>query len=325
MFKKVQNISLLGAHDPVADIFLLKEKKGIQDYASGSKWRFGLRVGDASAELDLKYWGNENKEEIAALYDGLEVGDVLFVQGRVSEFNGVREISVNHGSGAIKRLKVGEFAPDAFLKKGKKDAEALFGRVLSLIEEIKDEEFRRILQAFFHNQEFAAAFKLSPASLFRHHNYCGGLLEHSLSVAKICLDVSSREKRLDKELLICGALLHDIGKIPFFKVRESIEISKQGQLLGSVVLGLELFSEKTKDLGISSEKDMKLRHILASSLGRKSYGAAKQPASSEALLISHAKLLDAKVGQMLDVKESALAEDAEKFFYHKDFGNIFLE
>ena len=320
MFGKVQNIATLDEGDTVADIFIIKEKGGFYEYA-GSKWRFELKIGDASGEMYLKFWGSEDKSSVEQLYNSLFVNDVVFLQGKISLFNNNLELSVNQGN-ELKRLGNHEYEHGAFIKKSNKDVNLLWQELLDFISSVSNPELKNLLELFFHDLEFSTEFRKSPASMYRYNACVAGLLEHSLNVCKISLSLLKIYPTLNRDLLITGALLHDIGKIKQFDVHTSIEINKEGNMLGQVVLGLEMLNKKLEKISLNENIKLKLRNILVSNLGKKHFGAPKTPASPEALVISIAKELDAKTSFMLDlIKEN---KSSENFLYHKDFGNVFL-
>ncbi len=322
MFSKVQDIATLDEGDTVADIFIIREKGGLYDYAGGSKWRFELKIGDSSGEIFLKYWGSEDKTNMVSLYNSFFVNDVIFVQGKISSFNNNVELSVNQ-SNELKRLAEHEYETGAFVKKSPKNINLLWQELLDLLNLVNEQELKRVLESFFHDLEFSTAFRKSPASMYRHHACVGGLLEHNLNVAKISLELLKIYPGLNSDLLITGALLHDIGKVKQFDVHTSIEINKDGNMLGQVVLGLEMLNKNLERSDLKEKTKLKLKNILASSLGKKHFGAPKTPAIPEALVISIAKELDAKTSFMLDLIKDNKSD--ENFFFHKDFGNIFLD
>jgi len=323
MYNKVQFIKNLQANDIVNDVFVVKAKRGVQPYSNDTKYRFELRLGDSSGEINLKFWGNENLEMVQELYNSIKVDDVIFLQGKINEFNNVLEISSNQGVHELKVLQSGEFDITAFINKTEKNVEQMFSELVTILDNVQNPELKNLITVFLNDQEFVKKFKDMPASNYRYHAYIGGLLEHSLNVTKICQKIAELNPKLDRDLLLIGAAFHDIGKLRYYQLGNSIKVSKTGQMQGKVVLGLQMLQEKFKTQLISEDLKLKLENIMLSHLGKKHYGAPTLPATPEALVISIAKELDAKVNGMLNVKEEADLE--EDFLYNKDFGNIFLK
>jgi 3'-5' exoribonuclease len=323
MYQKIQNIKNLQANDIVNDIFVIKAKRGVQSYANDTKFRFELRLGDATGETNLKFWGGESEEEVKEIYDNIQQDDIIFLQGKVIEFNEMLDISANIGIHEIKKLVPTEYDPSIFIKKSEKNIELLFSELLTIVNEVNNQELKNILNTFFQDQDFVKKYKLWPAANYRHHAYIGGLLEHSLAVTKICLSIAKTYPELDKDLLITGATLHDIGKIQSLQLSNSIKLSDKGLMKNSLVLGLEELSKKTKTIIISPNLKLKLENIMLSNLGKKEYGSPVLPTTPEALVISIAKNLDSKTQAMLEVKKEA--DHGEDTIYHKDFGTIFLK
>jgi len=216
-----------------------------------------------------------------------------------------------------------EYDPSIFIRKSEKNVEQMFSELMTITNEVTNTELKNILTIFFQDQDFVNNYKLWPAANYRHHAYIGGLLEHSLAITKICLNMAKTYPELDKDLLITGAVLHDIGKMQSLQLSNSIKFSDKGLMKNSTVLGLEELNKKIRTLIISPNLRLKLENIMLSNLGKREYGAPALPATPEALVISIAKKLDAKTQAMLEVKKEA--DNGEDTIYHKDFGTIFLK
>lgn len=320
MYKKQKNISELKNGEIVKDLFVVRFKKPIEETRKNTFY-FSLKIQDAFGDIFLKYWGSENKQAVEQLYDSIQPDCVVYAEGIVNEYNGKLDLSVNEGK--LKVLKEGEFDISDFIRKSKKDAEEMFAELKKHIDSIKNGEIKKILDAFFNDKEFAENFKNSPAAMYKHHGWVSGLLEHVLSVVNICCDIAKYHK-LDKDLLIAGAILHDIGKIQEFETTSLIKVTDKGNLLGHITLGIQMLSKKLRELGTSEIIGNKLLHIIISHHGCIELGCPKPPSFPEAFIIAKADELDALTMQMIDCKENALTEDS--FFYSKDFGtNIYLK
>lgn len=310
----------LKPNEQVEGNYVLKFKKPVQQYKNG--YRFELRIGDSTKEVMLKYWGGPDEQKVQKLYDSVHKDDVIHIKGMSNTYNDNMEISVNKDGGEIRPCKKGEYDISDFVKTTSRDIEEMVKELGLKVKSVEDPEMKTILEAFFLDEEFMNEFKKAPAAMYRHHNCVGGLLEHTLDVTGICEDLTKYHPELDKDLVVTGALLHDIGKIHEFDVTTSIKATTESMLLGHIVKAVEVFHEKTS--GIKNEVLlMKLKHILVSHHGQLEYGSPKKPAFPEAMLIHMVDNLDATVELMIRQKEEASTEDEQ--IYTKDFGNIYLK
>jgi len=315
--KKKQLIKDFKKDDIISDIFVVKFKKPVEPYKNGFK--FELRLGDSSKEIMYKYWGPSDEAKVKFLYDSIKSDDVVLVQGRVNEWNSQLEISANDHN-IIQVLSSEEYEAGDFVRQGSKPVGVMFQNLMEYIESVKNKDLRKILDYFFNDNDFVKRFQDSPAAMYIHHGWIGGLLEHTLSVVTLCMDILKLHDGMDRDLLITGAILHDIGKIEEFTVTTSIKVSTKGMLLGHVTIGIEILTRAMDKLETPEPLRFKIIHMIMTHMGE--YGSNKLPAFPEALTIFHADQLDAKVLQMSELKENAQTED--DYFYHKEFGNVYL-
>jgi len=318
--KKQKHIKNLKNGDIVDDIFVINSKIPVQDYKKG--YRFELRIGDSSGEMTLKFWGNDDKNFVENIYNSIKKDDIIYVKGIIKEFNNNLEISINNPED-MKICKNEEYDLSEFILTSKRNIEEMFNEIKNIIQTIQDSTLRKILDSFFSDEVFVKEFKTSPGAMYKHHGWIGGLLEHTLNVVNICQKICEIHKDIDKDLLLTGAILHDIGKIKEFEIISSIKRNKLGNLKGHIILGLELLTEKLKELNIKEEYAIKLVHILLSHHGKLEFGSPVPPIFPEALAVFYADNMDAKLTQMISSKEDAITE--EDFIYTKDFGNIYLK
>lgn len=313
--------------ESVSDMFAVKFKKPPTEYRGKSgKW-FEFRVSDKSGEATVKYWGSEDVEKTTRLYESFERGDVVELKGTTQEYppgSGNVQISVDSASGLIRRCSENEYDIADFVSATERDIEAMFKELLEVISTVENPSLATLLVAFFEEEEFARLFKTTPAAMHYHQNYIGGLLEHTLNVVKMCEKVSELHKKLDRDLLISGAILHDVGKTKELEVTTSIDVTREGMLLGHVTMGKEMVGEKARAIeGFPERLRMKLEHIILSHHGKLEYGSPKLPQFPEALAVYYADETDAKVSFALRMKEEARTEDP--WIWIKNFGHIYLE
>jgi len=318
LFRKQKLIIDFKKDDLVHDIFVVKFKKPVEPYRNGFK--FELRLGDSSKEIMYKYWGSNDEEKVRYLYDSIKKGDVVFIQGRVNEWNDAFEISANSDNN-IHVLKKGEYNPRDFIKVSDRNIEDLFKQLKGYYDKIKNISCREVLNYFFSDINFVNKFKEWPAAMYIHHGWVGGLLEHTLNVVVICKEMYNLYPELDYDILITGAILHDIGKLKEFEMGTSIDMSEEGMLIGHVNLGLEMLDHCFECAVVNKTLKIKLKHIILTHMGE--YGSYKKPSFPEALIIHLADKMDADVNCMLDLKKNSNTED--DYLYTKRYGNIYLK
>ncbi len=318
--KKQTHLKNLRDGDIVNDIFVVNSKIPIQEYKNG--YRFELKIGDSSGEIKLKFWGEKDKEFVEEIYNLIKKEDIIYVKGAIKEFNNNLEISINNPED-MRVCKDEEYDLSDFILTTKRNVEEMFNEIKKIIENIQNPILKRILNTFFSDENFVKEFKTSSGAMYKHHGWIGGLLEHTLNVVNICQRIHEIHKEMDKDLLLAGAILHDIGKIKEFEMISSIKRNKLGNLKGHIILGLEILTEKLRELNIKEDDSTKLIHILLSHHGELEWGSPIRPAFPEALAIFHADNMDSKLTQMISSKNDALTE--EDFIHTKDFGNIYLK
>ena len=313
------DVRTLKAEERVDGIFVVKFKKPVATYAKG--FRFELRLGTKDGEVMLKFWGPNDEAVVQTLYDSIKKDDVVKVKGVVSEYKGNIEIAVNSMEG-IRVCSPDEYDGNEFIDTAD-NIPGMFDELAGFIDSVKDQDLRKILSSFFSDDAFVKEFKYGTAAMYKHHARIGGLLEHTLSVTKLCDMLCLRYPKINRDLVLTGAILHDIGKIREFEMTSNIRTSTEGMLIGHIIIGVEMLQHRTKDLKISEEATLKIRHIMLSHHGELEYGSPKVPAFPEAMLVHYADSLDSSLTQMLDHKENPGTED--DYVYTKDFGNIYLK
>ncbi len=320
LYHKKTKVKDLQAGQLVQDIFFVKFKKPIESYKNG--YKFELKVGDDSGEIMLKYWGSPDENAVRTLFESLQPEDVIFVSGKVNVYNEKREVSLNAGQ-TITVLSPDEYEQGEFVKKSPYDIEVMSAELNQFIESITDVHIKKVLSLFFEDAGFVSAFKHAPAAMYLHHGWVGGLLEHVVSIVKLCDNICQTYPSLQRDLLICGAILHDIGKIQELKVTNHISVTEEGNLLGHLFMGASLVHEKIKNLDIPDEYKLKIVHMIVSHHGKFENGSPKMPAFPEALALAYIDEFDARLHMMMQAKESAQTHD--DFVYTKEFGNVYLK
>jgi 3'-5' exoribonuclease len=222
-----------------------------------------------------------------------ERGDLVSVRGRVERFRDQLQIEL----AAIKRAEDGAADPAEFLPVAYRDLEELDGFLEHLAREVHDPDLRGLLVAFLADDGFRAELRRSPCTRGGHHSYLGGLLEHSVAVATLALETGTLHPRLNTDLLLSAAILHDVGKIREFELGAEIKLTDAGALVGHLVLGVELVNERAAS--VPAAKLHALTHCILGHHGPDAL-PGRRYRSAEALALQRLNALDAGVKGALE-------------------------
>lgn len=267
-------------------ITLCAKKKQLRSKHNGEKF-LSIQLADKSMAVDGVAW--ERAEELAELF---KAGDFLSVQGSLGSYQGKMQLTIRDVS-LVDPAEV-DFAD--FLPTSACDIEQMWSDLEGAIAGLTNPMLRRLLQDIFGDPEISRLFKMGPGAATLHHNYVGGLLEHTLSVARLCRQTSLLYPEVDGDLLVAGGILHDIGKIEEYRLAGHIGFTDEGQLLGHIVLGDTMVARFIAEIpGFPAQLALRLRHVIISHHGQLEWGSPKTPATLEALLVHHLENIDAKV------------------------------
>jgi 3'-5' exoribonuclease len=225
-----------------------------------------------------------------------ERGDLVAVRGRVERFRDDLQVDLR----AIRRADGSAADPSHFLPVAYRDLDELDGFLEHLVREVYDTELRRLLDSFVGDAEFRAAFRRAPCTRSGHHAYLGGLLEHTVAVATLASETCALHVRLNSDLLIAAALLHDVGKTREFELGAEIALSEAGALVGHVALGVQLVGERARSLeGFPDDRLYALSHCILAHHGAESL-PGRRFRSPEALALFRLNTLDASVKGVLE-------------------------
>lgn len=296
--------------------FAVRTKETPRDYKNKPGKYFFLGVGDKTGDISLKFWGGPDDSKLTSLYNTLGIGDVIEVTGEVAmdRYDNVLALNMDEGLHALRRCAEDEYKPEDFLPTSERDLDDMLEEMHVVIGSVSDVDLRALLESFFSDEDFTKEFKESPAAMKHHHSYIGGLLEHTLNVVKICDMMAIHYSNLNRDLLLTGAILHDIGKIPAYSAKTSIDMTDKGKFLGHITLSSAMVEEKLKEKSdFPDVLKMKLTHLILSHHGNveSEYQSPKRMKIPEASALYHADLLDAKVKEFLQEmeKEKNLEDD----------------
>ncbi|ACH38683.1 3'-to-5' exonuclease YhaM [Citrifermentans bemidjiense Bem] len=271
--------------DLVEAVFLVKEK--IVAMAKNGKPYLTLKLMDKSGEVDAKVW--DNADQVGALFDR---NDFLEVRAKASVYLGKMQLIVSE----LKKVPDDSVDLADFLPETDRDIEAMVEELHALVAGVKDPDLARLLSSFFHDPELLAQYSVAPAAKGMHHVYLGGLLEHSLAVAKLVDAMVPLYPGLNRDLLVAGALLHDVGKVREMTYLRCFDYSDEGKLIGHITIGAEMLHERITALpGFPAELAMLLKHMILSHHGQYEYGSPKRPKTLEATILNYLDDLDSKI------------------------------
>lgn len=282
----------------VSEVYLCKNK--IVGKTKSGKSYYSLLLQDKTGSIDAKIWELNNG---IGHFDSM---NYVRVDGQITTFNNALQLNVKK----IRIADEGEYAQDDYMPCTKKDVDEMFSDLLKLVDSLEHSYYKTLLKSFFvDDKETAAEFKRHSAAKTIHHGYIGGLLEHSLAVAKMCDYYTTYYKRLNRDLLITAALLHDIGKIYELSGFPENDYTDAGQLLGHIVMGTMMIRDRIKDIpDFPAKAANELEHCILAHHGELEYGSPKKPALLEALALSFADNTDAKIQtfmEALDAKDES--------------------
>ena len=272
--------------DKIFDIYLCKHKTSA--VTKNGKPYETVTLQDKTGTIDAKIWDPNN----AGIGD-FEAMDYVEIYGDVNSFQGALQINVKRARYA----NPGEYEPKNYLPVSAYNIEEMYGEVLRYIEGMSNSWLQKLCKKFFVvDKEFIQKFKNSSAAKTVHHGFVGGLLEHTLSVVKLCDFYCTRYQKLNKDLLVTAALCHDIGKVRELSAFPLNDYTDDGNFLGHIVMGTEMVGEKIREIeGFPVRLASELKHCILSHHGEFEFGSPKKPAIIEAVALNFADNTDAKL------------------------------
>lgn len=278
--------------DNIADVYLIKHKQAA--VTKNGKPYENVILQDKTGTIDAKIW-DPNSAGIED-FDALDYVEII---GSVSSFNGALQVSVKRA----RKCREGEYDPANYLPVSSKNIEEMYQELLAYIESMKSPYLKALCRAFFVEDEaFIKAFKKSSAAKSVHHGFVGGLLEHTLSVTKLCEYYTKAYPVLKRDLLLSVAMLHDIGKVRELSLFPENDYTDDGQLLGHIVMGYEMVSVKAAAIPKFPAKLLgEVKHCILAHHGEYEYGSPKKPAIIEAVALNFADNTDAKMETLTEI------------------------
>lgn len=253
---------------------------------------------DKTGTIDAKIWepNSVGIEEFDAL-------DYIDIVGDITSFAGALQVSIKRA----RKVKEGDYNPADYLPSSRYDIEEMYMELLKYIQSVKSPYLSRLLAYYFVNDtEFIKTFKKSSAAKSVHHGFIGGLLEHTLSVTRLCDYYCKAYAVLNRDLLITAAIFHDIGKTKELSSFPQNDYTDDGQLLGHIMIGAEMVHDAVRTIpGFPVKMENELKHCILAHHGELEYGSPKKPALAEALALNLADNTDAKMETITEILDNA--------------------
>ena len=275
----------------ISEVYLCKSKQ-IAVTKTGKEYG-RLMLQDKTGIVDAKIW-NLNSPGVGTF----EALDYVRIDGDVSVFMGANQLNVER----IRKADEGEYLPENYLPVSDKNLEEMYKNLRILISSIKNSHLKRLTEGYFvEDPAFIKAFKFHSAAKSVHHGFVGGLLEHTLSVAKMCDYFAAAYPMLNRDLLLTAAIFHDIGKLRELSPFPENDYTDDGQLLGHIIIGTEMIADRIRTIpGFPERLAAELKHCILAHHGELEYGSPKKPAILEALALNFADNADAKMETMIE-------------------------
>jgi 3'-5' exoribonuclease len=275
-----------------------------------------MTLADRTGQIEAKVWDNVHE-----FLDVFEQDDFVKVKGLLNKYNNRFQLTVHK----LRKCEEHEVDFSDYLPKTDKDVELLWQAVRDFVDRFQNEQLKALLNVFMEDPEIATRYKSAPAAKSLHHAFVGGLLDHVVSLFKSCDLVSRNYPQIDRDLLMSGAFLHDIGKLYELSYSRSISYTTSGQLLGHMIIELEMLQSKIAQVpGFSPELKMLLEHMIISHHGQYEFGSPKLPMFPEALMLHYLDDLDSKMESMRAQFEREAATDEPWSGYNPSLGRPLL-
>ncbi len=294
-YKMVADIS----ENDTVTMTLKVTSKRLQESRDGKKFLL-LTLADRSGEIRAVDWFNASENDAK-----IKINSVVKIRGHVMMYMDKLQINVDRDRDALMILNKEEYDSSLFISVTKKDVNEMYSEFKEIIDEVHKAHLKELIKIPFEDQKFVEDFLKAPAAIIVHHAYRGGLLEHTLGVMKLCESIAELYQNVDKDLLIVGAAVHDVGKIYEYKIESyGIDRTTEGELIGHIVLGAKMVNDWAKKIPAFPKRDLyHLIHMVLSHHGELEWGSPTLPKTLEAVILHHADDLDSKIGQINSLKE----------------------
>lgn len=281
-------VSELVAGDAIDDVFLLAERN-VAHKKDGNPF-LNVTLSDRTGQVKGVVW-----DQVERILAAAAEGDFVHVRAQVGEYRGSLQLVVKDMAG----VPADQVDAADFLAATTRDVTKMMDRLQEMTGRMQDPHLAALFERFWTDADFVAAFMRAPAAKMMHHAYVGGLLEHTLSMAVLAEMVGSHYSGVDRDMLLAGVILHDVGKLRELEYTRRIDYTDQGRLLSHIVIGLGILDEKLKQVPDFPEtKADLLKHMLVSHHGERAFGSPEPPKTIEAVLLNYIDEIDSRVNSI---------------------------
>ena len=280
----------------ITETYFCKEKI-VATSSKNGKTYYSLKLQDKTGVIDGKIW------ELSNAIEHFESLDFIKITGQVISFNNSLQLNIRQ----VRRAQEGTYDVADYMPVSPFKIDDMYSELLGIIDSVKNQHLKALLDSFFRNDtDFIKAFKKNSAAKSMHHAFMGGLLQHTLSVAKLSDNMATLYPIINRDLLVTAAIFHDIGKVKEISAFPENDYTDEGNLLGHIVIGAMMIKERASEIeGMPDELTTKLVHCILAHHGKLEFGSPEKPKLIEAVALSFADDADAK----LEAFSEAIAED----------------
>lgn len=308
-------LSQLKPNDEVLTTLLVHAKE-IRQKKTGEPY-LSLTLCDRTGEIDAKMWDN-----VAEVIHAFERDDIVKVKGRVQVYNNRLQLTIHK----LRKLEESEIDLADYLPASQRDPAEMVAELRETAASIGNPHLKALVGRFLEDEEILRRYQRAPAAKYIHHAYLGGLLEHVLSLCRLCRLAAQHYPALDLDLLLAGAILHDVGKIYELAFDRSFGYSSEGQLVGHIAIGLRLIEQKLRGLPDFPDRlRLLVEHLVISHHGSLEFGSPKLPLFPEALVLHYLDDLDAKMDCMRSILEHDRQVEGHWTSYNTSLERVLLK
>lgn len=292
-------INELREGEMLREIYLCKQVLSLK--TKTGKTYMSLILQDKTGTIDGKVW------ELGSGIAHFEAMDYIMLDAQVTSFQGANQLNIKR----IRRAEETEYDISDYMPCTSKNSDEMFSELIDYINSVKEPHLKKLLVSFFmEDKEFIQNFKNHSAAKSVHHNFIGGLLEHTLGVTKLCGYLAENYPLINRDLLLAAAMFHDVGKIYEISEFPENDYTDEGNLMGHIYMGTELVGRRIETIeGFPKTLASELKHCILAHHGELEFGSPKKPALVEALALSMADNLDAKMESMRELLSTPEAEN----------------
>jgi 3'-5' exoribonuclease len=310
-----QFVAEIKDRDSVHAVFLVKDK--IMAMAKNGKPYMNLRFMDKSGDIEGKVW--DNTDVLDKLFDK---DDFVQVRGKASVYMNKMQIVVAE----ISKVPEEQVNLADFLPESPRNSAEMRQELKDIVSALTNPYLRGLMESFLADQPFIDLYCMAPAAKGMHHVYLGGLLEHSLALVKLVKTIVPLYGGINEDLLIVGALLHDVGKVHEMSYERAFDYTDIGKLLGHITIGVELVEERIRQVeGFPRELGILLKHMLLSHHGQYEFGSPKRPKTIEATILNYLDDMDSKINGIRAHIAKENASTSRWTAYHRLYDRYFFK